>query len=99
MGNLGKNSTLSFLIGIAVKERTSQSEQDDFYIECKSPMADVVKVVGDALLNGRVAPPAIYLRPTRHPAFCVMTAHVTGDFLLKMINKMGTLGPRPDDTH
>ena len=63
------------------------------------PVLDVVEVVLDALLERRVAAPAVDLRPAGDAGLHLVAQHVLRDPVLELLDEERPLGPRADDRH
>ena len=72
MGTSGERKLLSpipvrsqkcWLIRILVCKAPDQREQDDQQVERECPMADIIKVILNALLDRSIAPPTVHLSP------------------------------------
>src|SRR3982074_2386155 len=58
-------TTTRCLVGMLVKEPFQDGEPHDLQVEADRPVLDVVQVVLDALLDRRIAAPAVDLSPAR----------------------------------
>src|SRR5580765_7944130 len=68
-----------FLVGMLVEEAPDDRQPDDFEVETDRPVLDVVEVVLDALVERRVAAPAVHLRPAGHAGLHLVAQHVLGN--------------------
>ena len=59
-----------------MEKRPQNRKDNNLEIEPEGPIANVVKVAGNALGDGRVASPPIYLCPSGNSAFNVVARHV-----------------------
>ena len=76
-----------------------EREPHDLQIEAHRPVLDVVQVVLDALLERRVAAPAVHLRPAGDAGLHLVAQHVLRDLVLELRDEMRPLRARPDDRH
>src|SRR5437868_15025792 len=65
-----------FLVGMLVEEALEDRQPDDLEVEADRPVLDVIEVVLDALLERRVAAPAVHLRPAGHAGLHLVPQHV-----------------------
>src|SRR3954463_8602940 len=84
--------TTRFLVGMLVEETLHDGQPDDLEIEPDRPVLDVVEVVLDALVERRVAAPAVHLRPAGHAGLHLVPQHVLRDAVLELLDEVRTLG-------
>src|SRR5262245_47403491 len=82
-----------------VEEPAQERQPHDFQIEPHRPVLDVVQVVLDALLDRRVAAPAVDLRPAGDAGLHLVAQHVLRNLVLELLDKEWALGAWPDDRH
>src|SRR5690349_12064140 len=80
-------------------EGVPEGLQQDLQIEAETPALDVVEVVFDPLLDRRVAPPAVDLRPAGDPRLDLVAEHVAGHTAPELLDEARTLGTRTDEAH
>src|SRR3970282_2268865 len=85
-------------VRVLVEDRAPRAPQD-LDVEAERPVLDVIEVVLDALLDGRVAAPAVHLRPSGHAALHLVAQHVPGDALLELLDEARPLRARPYQGH
>src|SRR5262245_12855962 len=66
-------------VGVLLSEAAEEREDEDLDVEQERPVLDVVEVVLDALLDRRVAAPAVDLRPAGDAALHAVAQHVLRD--------------------
>ena len=76
-----------------------EREPHDLEVETERPVLDVVEVVLDALLDRRVAAPAVDLGPAGDPRLHLVPQHVLRVAVLELLDEVRALGPRPDQRH
>src|SRR5919109_1496457 len=86
-------------IRVAVTKAEPERLQEDLDVEAERPALDVVEVVLDTLFDGRVAAPAVDLRPARDAGLHLVPEHVARDPLAELLDERGSLGPRTDEAH
>src|SRR5215475_12451709 len=82
-----------------VEEAPHEREPHDLQIEADRPVLDVVEVVFDALIERRVAAPAVHLRPAGQAGLHLVAEHVLRNAMLELLDEMRPFGPRTDDGH
>ena len=81
------------------KKPFTTRQPHDLEVERDRPVLDVVEVVLDALLDRRVAAPAVDLRPAGQARAHLVAQHVLRDPLLELVDEERPLGPRADERH
>src|SRR5436305_11460658 len=76
-----------------------EREPHDLEIERDRPVLDVIEVVLDALLERRVAAPAVDLRPSSDAGLDLVAQHVLRDAVLELLDEERPLRTRADDRH
>src|SRR6266853_3427785 len=87
------------LVGMLVEEALHDRQPHDFQIEADRPVLDVIEVVLDALVDRRVAAPAVDLGPSGQARLHLVAQHVLRYAMFELLDEMRTLGPRADDGH
>src|ERR1051325_8024564 len=85
--------------GAALKKTANGRQPHDLDVERHRPVLDVVEVVFDALLERRLAAPAVHLRPAGDTGLHLVAQHVLRDAVLELFDEEGALGARADDRH
>src|SRR6185436_13286939 len=88
-----------YLVRVFVEEAAEQREPHDFQVEPHRPVLNVVEVVFDALLERRVAAPAIDLRPAGQSSFYLVPQHVLRETVPELLDEVRTLRPRTHNRH
>src|SRR5262245_2346754 len=86
-------------VGMLLSEPAEKRQDEDLQVEQQRPVLHVIEVVLDALLERRVAAPAVDLGPAGHAAAHAVTQHVTWDALLELLHEGRALGARADEAH
>src|SRR5205814_6714334 len=86
-------------IRVAVTEAVPEGQDQDLEVEGQAPVFDVVEVALDPLVDRRVAPPAVDLRPAGDPRLDLVTEHVAGHPAAELLDEARALGARPDQAH
>src|SRR5512139_4320140 len=86
-------------VGVLLAEAAKHGEDEDLQVEEEGPVLDVVEVMLDALLDRRVAAPAVPLRPAGPAALHAVAPHVLRDALAELLDDGRPLGPRADEAH
>src|SRR5258708_15338497 len=81
-------------ICVAVPEPEPERLQQDPEVEPHRPALDVIEVVLDALLNRRVAAPAVDLGPARDPGLHLVAEHIAWHAPPELLDQAPALGPR-----
>src|SRR5947207_3065899 len=87
------------LVGMLVEEAFDDRQPDDLQVETDRPVLDVIEVVLDALVERRVAAPAVHLRPAGHARLHFVPQHVLRNAVLRLLDELRALGTRSDDRH
>src|SRR5581483_5283717 len=87
------------LVRMLVEEPFDEREPHDLEVEPHRPVLDVIQIVFDPLLERRVAPPSVDLRPSGQTRLHLVAQHVLRNPMLELLDKVRALGPRPHDRH
>src|SRR5687767_5640160 len=85
---------IGFSVRVLVEEPLDHGQPHDLEVQHQRPVLDVVQVVLDALLDGRVAAPAVDLGPAGQAGADLVAQHVLGDALLELVDEERSLGAR-----
>lgn len=80
-------------------ESQKRGQADDFQIEGKRPVLDVVEIVFDASLEIGVAAPAVDLCPAGDAGLDQVLLHIAGDLVLELGDEHGPFRAWADDGH
>src|SRR5262249_2535378 len=83
--------TLSVCAGVA--EDSQYGERQDPQIEPQRPVPHVIQVVGDSLIERRVAAEPVHLCPAGDSRLHVMAHHVARNLLAELLDVDRALGP------
>src|ERR1019366_3610870 len=86
-------------ISILAVEDTQQGHGNDLQIEGEAPVAKIVQIIFDALLDRSVPAPAIHLCPAGDSDLECVAGVVAIDFFQKPLHKMCSFRSRTDDAH
>src|SRR4051794_26661224 len=87
------------LAGVAAAKDVDYGERDDAQVEPQRPVFNVVEIIPDSLLQVRVAPQIIDLRPSGDARLDKVLLHVAGDLLAESADEFGPLRSWPHDRH
>src|SRR5262245_51102545 len=80
-------------------EGANQGQPHDLDIESYRPVLDVIQIVLDALLERRVAAPAVDLGPSRNAGLDLVAQHVLRNAVLELLDEERPLRARTHDGH
>ena len=87
------------LVGILIDHAGDDRHHYDLQIEGKTPILQIIQIVLDALLDGRVTSQSVYLSPSRYPYFEGVSIIVARNFLQEFVDKMRSLRSRAHNAH
>src|SRR5207237_3671560 len=88
----GNRASIRVLVG----EDSKQRDQDDLEIECQAPVLNVVEVVDEAFLDGRLTAEVVGLRPAGEPRPDPVAVAVVGQAALELPHDDRSLRARTD---
>ena len=81
-----------FSIRVPVDQARNNRHQDNSQIEHETPVLEVVQIACHALLDRRVAPPPVHLRPARYSHFQSVAVIVAHDILQELMDEHRDFG-------
>src|SRR5581483_938510 len=93
------NDQIQASVSVSVEEPLDEREPHDLEVEPDRPVLDVIQVVLDPLLEGRIAAPAVHLGPPGEAGLHFVPEHVLRNFVLELLDEVRPLRTRADDRH
>ena len=87
------------LVGIGVEEAAPECHEHDLDIQADRPIANVVEIVIDPLVDRGAAAPSVDLCPTREAGFHLVAQHVARDVVAKLFDEDRSFGPWTHEAH
>ena len=84
---------------VLVDEPFSQGHPQDLDVEAEGPVLDIKEVIFQPLLDRRILPQVVDLRPAGDPRLDFMAEHVFRDLLPEIQDKGRPFGTRSDQAH
>src|SRR3954465_2538999 len=89
----------NYLIGVFVTQPVYERHEEDLQVEHQRPVFDVVEVVLDADADGRIAAPAVDLRPSRDTGADFVAEDVVRELGAELFDELRALRARTDHAH
>src|ERR1700719_415531 len=86
-------------IRVLVSEAANESKRNDQQIECHGPGTDVIKLILNALCDGRITAPTVNLGPTCYAHFQIVAAIVIAHRPHELLHQRRALRSGTDNTH
>ena len=82
-----------------MNETAKDRQSKNLQIAPERPAFNVFDIVLNPFFQGRVAAPAIDLRPTRHPRLYFVPKHIFRNRLSELLDQQRSLGSGADEAH
>ena len=82
-----------------IAETAEQRQRENFYVAPERPVLDIIEIILNAMIQRRVAAPAVDLRQASHAGLDLMAQHIFRDRFAKLFDQRRPLRPRPDEAH